>query len=160
MSEKKWTDDELQAYLSALDKQLSEGATKLDFEFISHAGRFAWEWEYHLRYQEEKIRLSLPQAQMVENWVQAHHKHPEQKSERDTHFAHFAYMLLDDLFDIWHHSYVDFARFDEPECLAVQQLFARRAYDLMIHTLYHSRYDREVPSVSIPDMTAWPEESE
>src|SRR5438876_4446321 len=89
--------------------------------------------------------------------------------ERDTHFAGFAMLLLEDMFDIWHRSSIDFTRFDQPECLAVQQVIARRAYDLMYHACwminnaqFKSGGVRLHPNAmmrAIEDLTAWPNDS-
>ncbi len=77
-------------------------------------------------------------------------------SERDTHFRGFAELLLAELYD---NNFIEFAG-DSEKLQLLYKTTTQRAYDLVVHTLYHSRYDREVPSVSIPDMTAWPESEE
>ncbi len=165
MSEKTWTDEQLHTYLSALD------VSKLDFMYSSGPGRFEWEWNYHLIYQGENIRLTLTQGQMIERWIQDHRyppqttKESEQNTERDTHFAGFAKLVGEDIasnmgiiFDVAYkpeEEYID----------AICQIIARRAYDLAFHTLMNTSpawLDVLDPSEwvgRIPDMTAWPEES-
>src|SRR5258708_25760255 len=105
MSEKTWTDEQVQTYLSALD------VSKLDFMYSSGPGRFEWEWNYHLIYQGENIRLTFTQGQMIERWIQAHRyppqttKESEQNTERDTHFAGFAKLLMKEMVE--KHGYLD-----------------------------------------------------
>ncbi len=81
MSGINWTDEQVTSYLQMLDAKLSEskGAVILDFEFIIQPGRFAWEWEYRLYAERERIDLTRIQAILVEDWIQAHKR--QQQSE-------------------------------------------------------------------------------
>ncbi len=81
-------------------------------------------------------------------------------NERDTHFKQFAEMLFEEFpwsFDICIESSED--GWEE----RWKQLIARRAYDLVVHTLSnteHINLDRlteEEHAARIPDMVEWPE---
>jgi|SRR6266567_6006141 len=158
MSEQKWTDDELQKRMKEWDVNQLTGIT-----LTTSPREHIWSEEtYTLECADGIIALTRPQALIVSDWFRTRAEtymssKKEQVNERDTHFAGFAQLLAQEIVEI------DdlFIETTSPDITAeIAQHIARRAYDLMIHTLYHSRYDREVPSVSIPDMTAWPEENE
>ena len=74
---------------------------------------------------------------------------------RDTQFAGFAKMLWQELY----HE-IDWQQ-DSGE--GVEQIIARRAYDLVSHTLLNTGpmmldcYSHEEQVAAIPDMTTWPE---
>jgi hypothetical protein len=80
----------------------------------------------------------------------------QEENERDTHFMRFAELLLEDLFNTGFDT--DGYRSGDDSC----KLVAQRAYDLVMHTLYHSidsfdpNYDYELLE-GIPDITTWPE---
>ncbi len=86
------------------------------------------------------------------------------ENERDTHFAGFAKLLWDEFEDLGHRLPPDFNFTPENWAWEVQQLVARRVYDLVMHTLFHSidsfdpNYDYELLE-GIPDLTTWPEHS-
>jgi hypothetical protein len=75
-------------------------------------------------------------------------------STRDTQFAGFAELLAQELI-------MEAQRPDRSELLL---LLARRAYDLVKHTLlttdYPDRFNLTAAMQEIPDMTAWPEVNE
>lgn len=78
------------------------------------------------------------------------------KSERDTHFAGFAKLLMDDLIDAQVEHYHDNNRED-----FVTTLIAQRAYDLVHHALEYDSAEMvdwplEQVMKSIPDLTEWP----
>ena len=160
MSEQTWTDDELQKHLKEWDVSRPAGIT-----LTTYPRKNPWVTEtFALDCAGSIIALTRPQALIVSDWFRTKAQtfmssKKEQVNERDTHFASFAKLVAEELPDPpVDDSYLGLPTAEWKE--TIQKIIARRAYDLMIHTLYHSRYDREVPSVSIPDMTAWPEENE
>ena len=154
MSKQKWTDDELQKRMKEWDVNQLTGIT-----LTTSPREHIWSEEtYTLECADGIIALTRPQALIVSDWFRTRAEtymssKKEQVNERDAHFQGFAKLLYDELENL------HYRRPFTPDGYVreVQTIIARRAYDLMIHTLYHSRYDRTVPSVSIPDMTAWPE---
>ncbi len=154
MSEQTWTDDELQKHLKEWDVSRPAGIT-----LTTYPRKNPWVTEtFALDCAGSIIALTRPQALIVSDWFRTKAQtfmssKKEQVNERDAHFQGFAKLLYDELENL------HYRRPFTPDGYVreVQTIIARRAYDLMIHTLYHSRYDRTVPSVSIPDMTAWPE---
>lgn len=82
-------------------------------------------------------------------------------TERDTHFAGFAQVLLQEMFE--GRSYIDFSKFDEDVCEQYQLLFARRAYDLVHHAMWNiasidlERLSMDECTHKIPDLSALPE---
>lgn len=87
------------------------------------------------------------------------------QNSRDTQFAGFAKMLLNDIMRSNAVDIVDVQRFWRDEDIAeVEQIIARRAYDLAHHIIEHVEISAiDMLSIDecverIPDMDEWPEE--
>lgn len=89
----------------------------------------------------------------------------QQSNPRDMQFKGFAKKLIEEMLAQRQGNWIDFNDWDHDEIEEYSQVIARRAYDLVEHTLSwtaHIDLDRLLPdehATRIPDLTEWPEES-
>lgn len=83
------------------------------------------------------------------------------KDERETKFAGFARLLMNEL--LGDAGYIDIHKFWDSEEVAVyEQIIAQRAYDLVTHTIdstfvnLSTGDDRAGALEAVPDLTEWP----
>jgi len=112
------------------------------------------------------IALTRPQALIVSDWFRTRAEtymssKKEQANERDTHFAGFAKLVAEELPDPpIDDSYLGLPTAEWKE--TIQKIIARRAYDLVFHTLMEvdpawlDMLDTSEWTGRIPDMTEWP----
>lgn len=77
-------------------------------------------------------------------------------SARDTQFACFAQLLVDDLRNKAHMTVCPNSAYPAVEPL-IEKIIARRAYDLACHVATHTITSARGDMSNIPDLTQWPE---
>lgn len=80
---------------------------------------------------------------------------------RATQFTGFAHALLLEMLAQRQGEWIDFNSGDPSEIEEYSAIIARRAYDLVVHTIAHSTTDFDWPTqvTDIPDMTEFPKEA-
>lgn len=80
--------------------------------------------------------------------------------QRDTQFSGFARMLLAEILSSDEHTYSDLLDTGSDEWQReARDIIARRAYDLMIHTIYHADSSIDPGWAQVPDLTEFSEQS-
>jgi len=165
MSKRTWTGEELQQHLDEWDEQMRNGNT-LDWTLTVKATIDPWQQDdCILTCGDDHISLTMTQAFVVQDWFHSHTTIQASRavptSPRDTQFAGFAALLLKEM---WPELLGLFSNepANEDDIIvekAVEQMIARRTYDLLKHGM---KYLHDwMPDISdIPDMTAWPKDGE
>jgi hypothetical protein len=185
-----WTDGQLQSQLEMWETSIdNDKLPQVELTIASNPNRLSTESSlYMLEFDEQTIKLTFEQAQFVHKWLGDRYKQlqlyrirhaakdaikpavisTENPNLRDTQFAGFAKALYEELacnVVKSPHGLSDGETFKQEQYLII----ARRAYDLVEHTLntinspdYQygeaSKEEMEMPATAIPDLSELPKE--